>query len=124
MPESGAGFGVDLYHLDRVAKHDLPTVVGVYEDAIGKSQSAGRAVDGIPTAPAEFNGGNGPVLSACGELHGTIAEVLNSTRTSLDETAEALSKAVTLYAETDQAAATRLDQMIENRGEHKPEPPR
>lgn len=122
MPASGAGFGVDLYHLDRVAKHDLPTVVDVYDEAIGKCRSAGNAVHGVPTVPAEFNGANGPALRAHGELHGAIAEVLNSTKTSLEETAEALSKAVTLYAESDQAAANRLHEMFENRGEHNPGP--
>ncbi|MDR7302078.1 hypothetical protein JOF55_002259 [Haloactinomyces albus] len=37
MTDSGAGFGVDLYRLEKAAKNHLPTVSMVYDKAIGKS---------------------------------------------------------------------------------------
>ncbi|WP_216214138.1 hypothetical protein [Amycolatopsis aidingensis] len=71
----------------------------------------------MATVPPEFHGESGSVAQAYDQLHG----VLESTRTSLDETATALHKAVTLYAENDRAGGDKLNTLIEDHGMPKPE---
>ncbi|GAB3504958.1 WXG100 family type VII secretion target [Amycolatopsis cihanbeyliensis] len=121
MADSGAGFGVDLYQLEQVAKNHLPTAGMVYGNAIGKIESAKTALGGMSAVPPEFHGDSGSVAQAYDQLHGAIGGVLESTRTSLDETATALHKAVTLYAENDRAAGDKLNKLIEDHGMPKPE---
>lgn len=121
MTDSGAGFAVDLYRLDKVAKDHLPTVSMVYDKAIGKSQGGEAALGAMSQVPEQFHGSGGSVSHAYGQLHGAIVGVLKSTRTSLDETADALHETVSLYAETDQGISDKLDQLVRERGAPKPE---
>ncbi|MBA8826318.1 hypothetical protein FHX42_003694 [Saccharopolyspora lacisalsi] len=121
MTDSGAGFAVDLYRLDKVAKDYLPTVAGVYDSAIGKCQGGEAALGEMSKVPDQFHGSGGPVSSAYGQLNGAIVDVLKSTKTSLDETANALHEAVSLHAATDQGAADRIEQLMQERGTPKPE---
>ena len=121
MTNSGTGFAVDLYLLEKVAKDHLPTVAIVYGNAIGKAQSAKAGLDGLPPVPEQFQGGGGSVSHGYDQLHGAISDVLQSTRTSLEETAEALHQAARLYAEQDQGTANKLSQLMEDRGELGPE---
>lgn len=120
MAHSGAAFGVDLYRLEKVAKDQLPTVVTVYEHAIGRLEEAKAALDGIPAVPEQFQGAGGPVSQAYGRMHGAVSGVLTSTRDSLDDTAQSLHEAATLYADNDQAAATKLQKLIAQRGPIRP----
>lgn len=121
MAGGEAGFGVELYALETVAKDHLPTVAAVYENAIAKCQAARAALDGMSSVPEQFLGSGGSVSNAYDELHSAVVGVLESTRISLDETAEALHESVVLYAQTDQAAANKLHEMLQERGEPHPE---
>lgn len=121
MTDSGTGFAVDLYLLEKVAKDHLATVAIVYGNAIGKAQSAKAGLDSLPSVPEQFQGAGESVSHGYDQLHGAISDVLQSTRTSLEETAEALHQAAMLYAEQDQGTANKLQQLIEDRGGLNPE---
>lgn len=121
MTESGKGFAVTLYSLEQVAKDHLPTIAIVYGRAIDSAQSGKAALDGMSTVPEQFQGAGGSVSHGYDQLHGAISQVLSSTKTSVDETADALHEAVSLYAEKDQGVKDQLHQVEENRGTPKPE---
>ncbi|MHA6802151.1 type VII secretion target [Salinifilum ghardaiensis] len=121
MTDSGTGFAVDLYRLEKVAKDRLPTVSTVYGRAVGMCQDAESALSGISDVPEQFHGAGGSVSHAYGQLHSAIVDVLKSTRTSLDDTADALHEAVQMYADTDQGISEELDQLMQQRGAPKPE---
>lgn len=115
------GFAVTLYSLERVANDHLPTIVTVYGRAIDSAQSGKAALDSIATVPEHFQGAGGSVSHAYTQLHGAVSDVLNSTKTSLDETADALIEAVTLYAENEEGVKAKLHEIEEDRGTPGPE---
>ncbi|ASU80611.1 hypothetical protein CDG81_22680 [Actinopolyspora erythraea] len=121
MTDSGSGFAVDLYRLEKVAKDYLPTVSGVYDKALGHCEDAQRTVNGLAGVPEQFHGPGGSMAQAYGQLHGAITGVLKSTRTSLDETADALHETVRMYAEADQGVSDKLDRLMQQQGTPKPE---
>lgn len=121
MAHTGKGFGIDLYGLKQVAKSDLPTVSGAYDSAADKCASARDGVDGISGVPGQFVAEQGAVADKYQQAHDSVIGLLRKTRNNLDETAEALNQAADQYAEDDQAAAARLQQLIDDRGKPKPE---
>lgn len=122
MADSGAGFGADLYRLETVAKDHLPTVSMIYDTVIGKVRASEVGLNAIPAVPEQFQGAGESVLSGYGELSGAVVDVLMSTWTSLEETAESLHEATMRYAETNQAAANEFRKMLDERGKPRPEP--
>ncbi|WP_083921665.1 hypothetical protein [Actinopolyspora halophila] len=121
MPDNGTGFAVDLYRLEKVAKDHLPTVATVYENAVGLCKDAESGLSFMSGIPEQFQGENGSISQAYGQVHSAVTEVLKSTKTSLDETADALHETVRMYAEADQGVSDDLDQLMQQRGTPKPE---
>lgn len=121
MTDGDAGFAVDLYRLEKVAKDHLPTVSMVYDKALGKCKDGEAGLSGIANVPEQFHGPGGSVFHAYGQLHAAITDVLTSTRTNLDETADALHETVRVYAETDQGISDELDRQMREKGTPKPE---
>lgn len=120
MPDNGTGFAVDLYRLEKVAKDHLPTVATVYENTVGLCKDAESGLSFMSSIPEQFHGESGSVSQAYGQLHGAITDVLKSTKTSLDETADALHDTVRMYEEADQGVSDNLDQLMQQRGTPKP----
>jgi hypothetical protein len=115
VPHSGVDLGVDLYDLEKVAKDYLPTVAGVYADALAR---CGRAMDGVtnaPKLPEQFCDGF-DTTAAYVALGNASAEVLGETQQNLADTAATLDQAAELYAATDQAAAAELNRLNAERG--------
>jgi hypothetical protein len=121
MPDHGVDLGADLYKLLVVAKDDLPSVSAIYGDVVANYGRARSALDGAMTRPEHFGGGAlGPVYTAWSDLHGAAAKFMTDTHTNLGETAAALAKAVDMYKESDQGAASQLDRLLAERGDPKP----
>lgn len=121
VSDSGAGFGVDLYKLDQVAKHDLGTIVIDYGEAAKHCKSAGESMDSIPQAPAQMMSDHGSVSGAFDEMHSALYGALKNTQTRLDETADALLEATRLYMEQDEGAAQQFNHELQDHGTHEPE---
>ncbi|MGJ7908270.1 hypothetical protein ACOQFL_17545 [Actinopolyspora sp. H202] len=121
MAHTGKEFGTDLYELKQVANSDLPMVSGAYDSAIDKCASALEGINGISSVPEQFVSEQGAVSDKYQQAHHPVIDLLRTTRRNLDETADALNQAAQQYAEDDRAAAARLQQLIDERGQPEPE---
>ncbi|PPK67021.1 hypothetical protein CLV40_10817 [Actinokineospora auranticolor] len=109
MVHQGKEFGVDLYELEKVAKVDFPVIAADYADAIGSCERLRSDLAQVLQRPEQFGGGTlGPVYQAYLELHDTVTGYLKETKTNLDDTAAALDRAASRYAETDEVARDEL----------------
>jgi ABC-type transporter Mla subunit MlaD len=117
MPDHGSDLGVDLYKLLVVARDDLPSVAAIYADADTKFRTAANSIAAVMRRPDHFGDTLGPVYSTWVSLHDTVASVLSRTESSLGDTAKVLADAANRYAETDQAAAKRFDNLRKQDGE-------
>jgi uncharacterized protein YukE len=117
MPDQGADLGFDLYKLLVVAKNDLPSVAAIYDDATARFRMIGGSVADTMRRPDHFNGTLGPVYTSWVSLHDTVASMLSSTESSLNDTSKVLADAANRYAETDSAAAKRFADLRHQIGE-------
>lgn len=117
----GDGYAHDLYYMEQVAKDYLPTGANVYGQAISDCESADIVQHVMSQVPDEFHGRNGTVQHRYSDLRDTIVDILKSTQTSLDESAEALDQAVQMYTEIDKNAKDQLDKLLDERDDITPE---
>lgn len=110
----GAGFGADLYKLDRAGRETLPTVARQFAIANGHVADTDRGLAIAFTRPGQFGGEKGPVYEAWTELRDAYQTILAATATNLELVGEALSLTATEYAKTDDAARDRLNELKKN----------
>jgi hypothetical protein len=120
MPDHGVDLGVDLYELDVVAKDELPSISAIYGDSVAAYNRARTGLDAAMRRPDLFGGSPGPVHDAWVGLFDVALKFFTDTKSNLDATADALSKAIELYEATDKGAADKFHSMLSDRGEPKP----
>jgi hypothetical protein len=120
MPDHGVDLGVDLYELDVVAKDDLPSISAIYGDSVAAYNRARSGLDAVMKRPDHFGPSPGPVHDSWAGLFNVALKFFTDTQANLDATAAALSKAIELYASTDQEAADKFHAMLKDRGEPHP----
>lgn len=120
MSDSGKELGVDLYDVLVVAKDFLPSVSAEYTGVLADYSMAEAGVAGAMERSAHFGGSTlGPVHDSWLQAKQAAVGFMSSMKTSLDDTATALVRAVELYRAVDQAASDELNRQYQR---HEPKP--
>jgi len=112
MPtDHGTDLGIDLFELYDVGSHKLPELATEYSiAAVGIATATAQATP-LFTRPSEFGGVNGPLGPEWLSFSKTVGWLLDQTAKNLDDTGRALVMAADAYAEADDAAKRKFDQL-------------
>ncbi|HWS31397.1 MAG TPA: hypothetical protein VN408_01495 [Actinoplanes sp.] len=110
--------GVDLYELLKAGKENYPSVALQYSIAVNALDATERGLAAAFRRPDVFGGGTfGVVHDYWRDLRDQVADALNQTRSSLEDTGAVLCMAVAVYEKTDAEAAESLRAVVADRGD-------